>query len=113
MPRAVKCGIKPREFMHMTPNEVNMIIKAQGEQLRERADEREFTAWLNGLYVSMAIASCFSKKCNYPENPITKKQDSLEVKAQKAGKTEEEIQQELLYMQLRVMQANYELESVE
>lgn len=86
-----------------------MVIKAHEEQLQRDIDEKEFTAWINGLYTSMAIASCFSKNCKYPENPISKKQDTIEEKAKKAGKTEEELQQELLYMQLRVMQTNYEL----
>jgi hypothetical protein len=28
------------------------------------------TAWLNGIYVAKAIASCFSKNSKYPQEPI-------------------------------------------
>lgn len=113
LPQAVKCGIKPKEFFHLTPNEIYLHIQSFKEHVEERAREIEYAAWLNGSYVVAAIGTSFCKNISYPENPLSVRSQSIEEKAKKSGKTESELQQELLYMQLRVMQANFQLNADE
>lgn len=109
MPRAIECGIKPKEFFHSTPNEINMQIEAYWNTVKRQYEFAEYQAWLNGLYDAWAIGTCFNKKTKYPENPLEKKSKEISEIAKKSQKSEAQIQQELLYMQLRVMQVNYEL----
>ena len=109
LPQAVKCGMKPKEFFHSTPNEIYMQMEAYRENLNQQYEFAEYQAWLNGLYDVWAIGTCFDKKTKYPENPLEKKSKEISEVAKKSGKSEAQIQQELLYMQLRVMQVNHEL----
>lgn len=109
MPQAVECGIKPKEFLHSTPNEVYMQIEAYGNHVKKQYEFAEHQAWLNGVYDAWAISTCLSKKTKYPPNPLEKKSKDIKEISKKSGKSESQIQQELLYMQLRVMQVNHEL----
>lgn len=34
------------------------------------ADNIDATAWLNGIYISRAIAACFARNSNYPKKPL-------------------------------------------
>lgn len=65
-------------------------------------------SWMIGAYVREAIVSSFpgKKKIKYPESPIEKRSKSTKEISKKSGKTEQELQQELMYMSLRVKQAN-------
>lgn len=67
----------------------------------------EYNAWLNGLYVMNAIASCFDKKHEYPENPLARK--DIKSLAEKTGKTEVEMNRELVMATLKIRQANAEI----
>ncbi len=67
----------------------------------------EYNAWLNGIYVRNAIASCFDKKCEYPENPLAKK--DMKSIAERTGKSEVEMNRELVMATLKIRQANAEL----
>lgn len=47
------------------------VAYRKADEIR-RKDEREnknFNAWLSGMYVSAAISSCFSKDFKYPDEP--------------------------------------------
>ena len=37
---------------------------------KRMAEERNATAWLNGLYIQNAVAAIFSNKTHYPKEPI-------------------------------------------
>lgn len=65
-------------------------------------------SWMIGAYVREAIVSAFpgKKKIKYPKSPIETRNESTKEIAKKSGKTEQELQQELMYMTLRVRQAN-------
>lgn len=41
-------------------------MKTEAEANFERM---KYTAWLNGMYVRIAVASCLSKKAKYPKQP--------------------------------------------
>ena len=55
-------------------------MKLYEEKYKRDVDRMDQDAWLSGLYVSRAIASCFSKNAKYPKKPYTYKeaQQSLE-----------------------------------
>lgn len=43
--------------------------KADEMKRKNERDIRNFNAWLSGMYISAAIANCFSKNSHYPEEP--------------------------------------------
>jgi hypothetical protein len=58
--------------------------------------------WLNGIYMSNAIASCLTKH-KYPKDPLNSHNEELEQRSK----------QEKLLMALCAMQKNYELSKLE
>lgn len=52
----------------------------------------------------------FNKKAKYPENPLLENTKTIKEIAKNNNKSEEEMNQELLYMTLRVRQTNARLE---
>lgn len=60
-----------------------------------------------------AMGACLDKKTKYPENPLTKKKEDIKEIAKNSGKSEAQMQQELLYMQLQVMKANSDLNKLD
>ncbi|MDU6263707.1 MAG: hypothetical protein E6600_04300 [Anaerocolumna aminovalerica] len=48
------------------------------QEQHENLEYLNVGAWLNGLYVTRAIAACFSKNDKYPENPININSDKSE-----------------------------------
>lgn len=88
-------------------------MEAYKNRIKQQYEFSEYQAWLNGLYNVWAIGTCFDKKTKYPENPLEKKSKEVSQIAKNSGKTEAQLQQELLYMQMRVMQANHELKKKE
>lgn len=74
LPKAIKYGIRYKDFMDMTPKVFNAYRKANEEEEQKKVDLIDYSAWLNGLYVRRAIASCFSKDSKYPEKPFTEEE---------------------------------------
>lgn len=64
------CGMSEKEFLHSTLKEIEIRIKQYKKEKEYHAKELEYQAWLTGLYVQNAIASCFDKKSKYPKNPL-------------------------------------------
>ena len=56
-----------------------------------------------------AIGAAFNKKVTYPPNPIKEKEESIPQIAKRTNKSEAEIRQNLMYMSMRVRQANANL----
>lgn len=54
----------------MTPADIYEHINAFMDNRRDKIQQLEYAAWLNGVYVVRAIGCTFGNK-NYPENPIT------------------------------------------
>lgn len=98
--------------MHATPNDIYLKIEDYNNKKEEEYDLILYKSWLNGLYHTIALSSCFSKGGKYPESPLNEKKKDLKEVAKKSGKTEKQMQQELLYMQLCVAKANSEIEKV-
>ena len=69
-PNAIRCGMTKHEFFHSTMKDVNIRIRDYQEKEENRVKELEYVAWMNGLYIRAAVASAFSKKAQYPENPL-------------------------------------------
>ena len=57
-----------------------------------------------------AVVAAFNKKAKYPENPLLENTKTIKEIAKNNNKSEEEMNQELLYMTLRVRQTNARLE---
>lgn len=100
------------EFFHSTPKEVYAYINAYKEKMEYELKNTNYQSWLTGSYVLQAINCAFSKNGSYPENPLVKEAKSIESIEKQSGKSKEEMQQELRCMELRVMQANANIEKV-
>ena len=96
------------DFLHSTPNDITLRLKIKGEEIEDHIKEMEQAAWLTGAYVRTAIVSALSgkKKVEYPKSPIEERNKSTKEISKKSGKTEQELQQEFMYMSLRIRQAN-------
>ena len=103
MPNALIAGIEYKEFFHYTPFAINKIIDAYNKEKQEKYEFQEYISWLNGMYVSYAISSCFSKSGAYPDKPITQEKETVTEEEKKKKQVEG------LFMFLQVQQANKKL----
>lgn len=108
---AVRCGMSKHDFFHGTMNDVRYRMESFRAEMEDRARYCSNLAWMTGMYVMHSIASTFGKG-KYPENPVAKEESSLARKAKRAGKSEEELSSELLYMSLRVREANAHIQAL-
>ena len=65
------------DFFHSTPNDIEIYIheydSRRKNEIEIKADEIEYTAWLNGLYVRAAVSSVLNgRKSKYPKKPLNK-----------------------------------------
>lgn len=58
----------------MTPKLFHIYKKVHEEKEQRKADIIDYTAWLNGMYVRTAIASCFDKSAKYPDKPFSEEE---------------------------------------
>ena len=93
-------------------NDVRYRMESFKAQMEDDARQVANLAWLTGMYVMHAIGSTFGKS-KYPDNPVIKEESSLAKKAKRAGKSEEELSAELLYMSLRVREANAHIQDLQ
>lgn len=74
LPYSLRIGVPYELFGKLNPKRIKPFEKAYMEnskqEQRERLEYLNVGAWLNGIYVAKAIASCFSKNEKYPEKPI-------------------------------------------
>lgn len=82
-PLAIKSGISPKDFYHMTARDIQLCVEAYLDNLERESKKTEYSAWLTGMYVSHAIGCNFSRNAKYPPNP-------LDEKRKKAGMTDGE-----------------------
>lgn len=101
-----------KEFLHSTMKDINLRIENYREEKEYEAKTLEYQAWLTGAYVKSAINCFFSKTAKYPENPIETEKKSVKGIAKANKMTEEEIQQNLQYISMRVRQANANITAV-
>jgi len=70
LPQALTIGIPYETFLILNPRTIKPFVKAFNDKKEEERATINYTAWLNGIYVSKAISACFSKNCKYPDKPI-------------------------------------------
>lgn len=107
-PLAVKSGMKKNEFFHSTPRDIRLRIKSHIEKDDEEIKLIKFQSWLNGIYLLEAIVTSMDKKHEYPENPIVEDTKKQEI-AKGNIKSEEQLNQEKLFLSLLVKEANARL----
>ena len=75
-------GLSPGEFWDMDPKKLVPYEKAYRKNCEIRLQEADTASWLNGIYVSYAIAASFSSKSDYPPSPFyaQHKEDTAEDK---------------------------------
>lgn len=82
------------DFMHGTPHDVELFIDFYDKRVRSEAEasfERmKYAAWLNGLYVRIAVGSVLSKRGKYPKEPYDSKNEQNEHIVAREDMSEEE-----------------------
>lgn len=68
--QALTIGIDYKLFWELNPRRMKPFIEAFKAQQENKRDEINLAAWLNGFYVSKAIAANFSKNKKYLKKPI-------------------------------------------
>lgn len=105
-------GLSVDDIDWSSPTDMKPYLKAHEEELKEK----DYLAWLSNQYtlsaVSAAVEHCFAgrkAKSKYIEKPIM--QEIAKKQAEKKPLTEEnkKKQTEKLFMQLRIMGANFNL----
>lgn len=69
LPLYLSIGMTAKEFWEGDCCLAVAYRKADEMKRKDERDTKNFNAWLSGMYVSAAIASCFSKDFKYPEEP--------------------------------------------
>lgn len=67
LPNALMMGVDYELFWTLNPKSLSPFIKAFS--LKQKYDDA--TAWRNGLYIRLAVASCFNKSAKYPTKPMS------------------------------------------
>ena len=70
LPQCLAIGIPYETFWKLNPKLIKPFAKVFKNKKEEEREIINYTAWLNGIYVSRAIGSCFSKENHYPQSPI-------------------------------------------
>ena len=82
LPFCLGIGVPYELFGKLNPRRIVPFEKAYSEKAkREQREKTEFlnlSSWLNGIYMTRAIAACFSKDEKYPEKPIDLGNDKVE-----------------------------------
>lgn len=92
-------GISWETFGDLTYAEFNSIAKGY----QEKKKEEDYRDWLNGHYMMAAIACTLNSKNKYYKKPILELIEEDQSEESRKKKTE------LFFAQLKVMQANFEL----
>lgn len=75
-------GVPYELFWKLNPKKLESFEKAHDLKLKHDNE----SAWLNGFYGAMAIASCLSKKAKYPTKPIDFKNEQNEIDQEEKNK---------------------------
>lgn len=98
---AYRMGLDIDLFWTLNPNRMKPFIEAFEDKRHEERDMCNLQAYLTGLYVQHAIASCLSKKAQYPDKPIDLR-DSKEI--QEFQSSPQFIEQQRLIMLTKMKQ---------
>lgn len=57
-------------FWRLNPKKLEPFQKAAEMEQKAMQARLNLTAWVSGVYVQHAVASCFSKGARYPQKPL-------------------------------------------
>ncbi|WP_329379576.1 hypothetical protein [Anaerofustis butyriciformans] len=57
-------------FWKLTPKEVTFFVKAYEIKKKNEIEKINFSSWINGIYISHAIASVLGDNNKYPGKPF-------------------------------------------
>jgi hypothetical protein len=106
----------------MTPKDFQYALDAYNEnmEMRQKLEEEhykqiDYQAWLTGIYVKIAVGNVLGgkKSTQYPQKPLSDNSDSVAEIAKHSGRTEEEINADLLMATLQIQEANARIEEVQ
>ena len=63
-------GIPYDLFWKLNPRKLKPFRKAEEMKIEASQARLNLTAWISGIYIQHAIASCFGKNNKYPKEPI-------------------------------------------
>ena len=93
----------------MTPKVIGMYIDVYSERQKDKYKMIEYIPWLVGKYVVYAIGCTFGKG-QYPNNPLSEENETISYEESTELTEEEKIRQtEQLFLKLRIMGANFNL----
>lgn len=107
-------GVSWQEFWGMNPHIIKLLAKGHEEKIKEQ----DYINWLNNQYtlsaVSVAVEHCLAgrkARSKYIEKPILAEIEQKKEQISNTSLTEKEKkkQTEKLFMQLRIMGANFNL----
>lgn len=113
-PKANAMGVSWHEFWGMNPHIIKLLVKGHEEKIKEQ----DYLAWIFNQYtlsaVSVAVEHCLvgkKAKLKYIDKPIMQEIEQKQKQKSNAPLTEEEKkrQTEQLFMKLRIMGANFNL----
>ena len=57
-------------FWKLNPKKLEPFQKAAEMEQKAMQNRLNLTAWVTGVYIQHAVASCFSKGAKYPQKPL-------------------------------------------
>lgn len=103
------------DFMHSTPSDVDLFITEYDKRVKRETEatfeKMKYTAWLNGVYIRMAVASVLSKRAKYPKEPpgIEEEDNGNHIVARENMSESEKTElTKLLFSNLEEMQKDFE-----
>lgn len=108
-------GCSEERFWTLNPRKIKVIYVKKQEIQNKQLDH---IAWLHGMYVhaamSVVMANAFSKKgakpVEYPDKPLLDREpDETIVVSEEMSQEEKDKHVNMLFDQLHIMQANFEL----
>ena len=89
------------DFFHSTPNDIDIYIQEYDaryeREIKLKTEEIEYSSWLNGMYVRIAVASALNgKKVKYPKKPLDSKNvpQNIEVTEDMSEEEKEKVRQQ-------------------
>lgn len=115
----MQCGIRYKDFMHMTMGAVLAEIDGFTKNRRYTEDLIEHSAWLFGIYTCHAINATIgnsgwfkakgTEAHKYPNNPLLEREKQKDSPNENESVSEDEIikYSELVFAQLEAMSVNF------
>lgn len=67
---SIKYGMTYDQFWFCDPQLYYIYEEAYKEQMEYRYKEKDIFNWQLGQYIQLAVGSCLSKECKFPERPM-------------------------------------------